>query len=304
MNMQMSIKYIWGIILMAAVCKARIPDEVIYEKLKKISQISPTTAIQIESLNTKINELRDMKFDPNRIVDKKDKLTPLMMIVDISDEQAALKLIDIVMQKGADINKVSKTEKNPVLTLITMHDRPAIVQKLLDYGANPLLKNKTGETAVHSMVKFGLSDDLKKILNYLQAQATLETAFHEEDNYSNTPFLKAVKSDKDYDKIKNIVDLLLAYGADPNYENSKGESVMNYLQAQNDPTSKALYNHIKQKLVYHTYKALEKIPAAREDITMRVSEYLGVGLPKKSEQSAEKIKKEIVSHEEQMPEVE
>lgn len=303
MKMGLKIAQIVAGMLIGCVCQATIPDQVIYEKLKKIAQISPTTSIQRKVLQDKINELANMQFDANAIIDKEMKKTPLMMVVDIPDEQAALQLIDIFIKKGADVNKLDPSGDVPALYFMAINDKPLIVKKLLKYGADPLIKSKNGNTAVHLFAARGFAENLKVLLDHLKDQEKLKEALYDENNSGDTVFLSAVKSLRDYHEIKKIVDLLLDYGADPNYMNSKGESVISYLKSQKDSKSKKLYSHIKQKLLYLTHKALEKIPAAREDITMRVSEYLGVEKPKKPEPEAELPKAEIVSQEESMSEV-
>lgn len=298
MNARAKITHILGGILIGCVCQAAIPDKVIYDKLKKIS-------LNVRVPEAEIKSLADTNFDPNRIFDKDNQYTPLMMIVDIPDERAALELIDILVRKGANVNKVSKKRHDSALSLIRMHDRPAIVRKLLASGADPLIKDKlVVRSALDWMAHNLLTNDLNVVLDDLQVRGKLEDGLHGEDKDGNTPFLLVIKSNQSYEEIKKVVDLMLRYGADPNYENSKGESVMSYLQKQTDQKSQRIYNDIKQKLLYFAHKALEKMPAGQQDISMRVSEYLGVGLPKKVEPVVEKPKVAVVSQEENMPEQE
>ena len=91
--------------------------------------------------------LLEIGFDPNEQIDDKGQ-TPLMIAVSMVRDYDLIKLM---LEKGADPNKQGKF-KATALHLVDSRD-PKIIELLLKYNANPLIKDKFGETPRQAMEK-------------------------------------------------------------------------------------------------------------------------------------------------------
>ena len=75
--------------------------------------------------------------------------------------------IDILfMKKGADINARNNLGETPLFMAVKYNypDSPDTVQKLLDYGADPDIKGRDGNTALHQAARFNKLTLLKTLL--------------------------------------------------------------------------------------------------------------------------------------------
>ena len=117
----------------------------------------------------KIPELLDAGADPNA-VDEENGYSPLSALVYNSiqfDEQQNgfvhddfWKTIELLLQKGADINLIIKAKDGCILTALreSQYTAPEVTQFLLEHGADPNVVNEEGETILNA-VEFSLWAD-------------------------------------------------------------------------------------------------------------------------------------------------
>jgi ankyrin repeat protein/serine/threonine protein kinase len=87
-----------------------------------------------------------------------------------------------------------------------------IMKILLEYGANPNLKDVSGQTPLHLAIVDDKIEIVKLLLEYL-------VDYNLKDNLGNTPLTLAIKKNR-----IEIVELLLQYGADVNLKDDEGRS--------------------------------------------------------------------------------
>jgi ankyrin repeat protein/serine/threonine protein kinase len=87
-----------------------------------------------------------------------------------------------------------------------------IMKILLEYGANPNLKDVSGQTPLHLAIVDDKIEIVKLLLEYL-------VDYNLKDNLGNTPLILAIKKNR-----IEIVELLLQYGADVNLKDDEGRS--------------------------------------------------------------------------------
>jgi ankyrin repeat protein/serine/threonine protein kinase len=87
-----------------------------------------------------------------------------------------------------------------------------IMKILLEYGANPNLKDVSGQTPLHLAIVDDKIEIVKLLLEYL-------VDYNLKDNLGNNPLTLAIKKNR-----IEIVELLLQYGADVNLKDDEGRS--------------------------------------------------------------------------------
>lgn len=86
-------------------------------------------------------------------------------------------ILDLLLEKGADINKVERSNQGTPLIVALRKNSLPLITYLLEKGANPLVKNTKGKTAKQKIdddisVYWGLSEE--SIVNYRAIQALLD----------------------------------------------------------------------------------------------------------------------------------
>ena len=103
-------------------------------------------------------------------------------------------------------------------------EHPEKIQRLLALGADIDVRNYKGKTALHCAAKAGF---LKVIDLLIKEGATVDAI----DNNGETPLFDALRSTiKDSEKRHAATEALLAQGANPNLENRKGLTPMQFAQ--------------------------------------------------------------------------
>ena len=77
-----------------------------------------------------------------------------------------VEILNYLIQKGADVNVQTKSEKSSVLMFACDDNNLEIVKMLLEAGANPNLKDEDGETALQKTD----SEEIKQLLKQYGAK--------------------------------------------------------------------------------------------------------------------------------------
>ena len=87
-------------------------------------------------------------------------LTPLHMAVSCEN----LDIIELLIIEGADVNKVDDNGNPPILLVGSQDEK--IIKMLLEYGANPNIKNSDGRTILDVAYDENLIDLVQLLLGY------------------------------------------------------------------------------------------------------------------------------------------
>ena len=96
--------------------------------------------------------------------------TPLHIVCGWGDTEA----VDALIEAGADVNAIGEAKMTPLFSAV-MGNSVEVVQRLLEAGANPLVKNEDGRIVLDfaQNVKDESNPDSAKLIAFLKA-ATLE----------------------------------------------------------------------------------------------------------------------------------
>lgn len=97
-------------------------------------------------------------IDLNKIDDF--EFTPLHMAVNCGN----LGIIELLIIEGADVNKIDKDGIPPLLCIGGGDEQ--ILKMLLEYGANPNIKDKNGRTALDQAYEGNMVDFVQLLLSY------------------------------------------------------------------------------------------------------------------------------------------
>ncbi len=126
----------------------------------------------------------------------------------LAAEKGDIKTINLLLQKGANIDLPNAKGYNPLFIAIK-NGNSSLIHFLLENGkANPIFKIPSGWTPLHMLASIGKEADIKFLLNILK-RITKNIDFR--DKYGITPLMYAsVKGQAE------LIKLLLESGANPN----------------------------------------------------------------------------------------
>ena len=135
--------------------------------------------------------------------------------LDVSDEELIKQI-----KEFENINEVGRDGRT-LLIHAAFYSRISVVEYLLINGADVLVRDKNGFTALHAAVNAQNYEIIEKLL--------LKGApVNSKDNFGNIPLMRASQFRMD------IIELLLNYGADCMMENNFGVAAYNAFQAYPD----------------------------------------------------------------------
>jgi ankyrin repeat protein len=130
------------------------------EALTELDRTDPTFAPEIRRLIMPVKDRFDAPPVRNPMDDPKDGLrTPPPYMTDPDLRQVAIKLAELALQRGIDVNSACEPDGSTFLHLCVLLRDSAIavdaVAWLLAHGADPNCKRADGETPLSLAVKFG-----------------------------------------------------------------------------------------------------------------------------------------------------
>jgi ankyrin repeat protein len=208
----------------------------------------PPLISAIVSRNIKIiRMLLDKGADIN-IIDDSEMYTPLHLAV-LEDN---IEIIQMLLDKGANINilcySLNNGKKYTPLHLVVLERNIDLVEILLEKGANINLQNSSGETPLHLAV---LEQDINIVKMLLEKGAHINL----QNSSGETPLHLAIKTNEN-DK---IINLLIDKGADKTIKNKNGKTPFN-LPDSNNTTQyiQNLENKNENIQLYKFYKPIIK----------------------------------------------
>lgn len=136
-----------------------------------------------------------------------------------------------LLNQGTDPNK---PESLSLMTPLMAAETAQIAKILIDAGADPKLRDRTGRTALHHAVKMREAASVVQILARLGADLNARA----KDNGQNTPLLCAIEhylEDKDRQETGLVIRILVHLGADINAADAKGDTSLAIAAAHNQP---------------------------------------------------------------------
>ena len=183
----------------------------IFEK-DRIDFDALVTAVNHGHLNV-VNYLLSIGADPHYEVKNAsyDRSTPL--IIAAMTEHANPAVLQQLINVGADINHKCGSGLSALHLVVECNDI-LFVRLLLQNGADPNLKNKNGSTPLFIAAASHNSDIIELLIQY-------GARINEQNSFGCTPLSRVVIFQKG-PKILNTVKQLLLAGADPNIQDSQG----------------------------------------------------------------------------------
>ncbi len=159
--------------------------------------------------------------------------------LEMSREQAmwtALAFEDVdklraILQQGANPNTAEELSQ---MTPLMACETAAIAKVLLEFGADPNLRDRTGRTALHHAVKMREAASVVQLL----VRAGADVNARARDIGESTPLLSAVEhylEDKDHTETELVIRILVHLGADINAADSGGRTALAIAAAHNQP---------------------------------------------------------------------
>lgn len=148
------------------------------------------------------------------------------------------KSIVTLLENEADTNQADNSQTTPLWYLLTTNGNPALVQALLEYGANVETPNATGTTPLWYVLTHPLKEaTIVHIISAVSNTNSLNAA-------GDTPLLYALKNDFS----PNIIQALLANGADPNFQDKNGQNAYDILK-NSRYFNEAMKIHTREKVL-------------------------------------------------------
>lgn len=189
---------------------------------------SPKLARRFQYLRQVLDLLLEHGADPSCFAPLHDRLLPFLY-----DDPT---LLDSLIKGGLLIHMINDRGETVLIQsvkhlriwirdLIQVRQRCAVIEQLLDQGMEPNLQDKGGSTALHHLLVCPLPPELFPLLQRLVSMTDVRL----EDNDGNTPlhnYFVLYKEDPVHPQLppQQVIELLLAHGADRNARNGKGET--------------------------------------------------------------------------------
>lgn len=149
--------------------------------------------------------------------------TPLTIALSNSN----LTMINFLISQGADVDvKLWSSNNRPLMDAVKSSQSLDLVPLLVENGANVNNENTSGATAITYAIS-GYSANKARIIQYLIEQGA---NVNHVDTSGRTYLIQAI----DFKYALEVVNVLLAAGADPNKIDSKGKKAVDYAISSNN----------------------------------------------------------------------
>ncbi|KAI9477612.1 palmitoyltransferase akr1 [Coemansia sp. RSA 989] len=139
----------------------------------------------------------------------------------------------LVEERGANVNIASKEYDAPPLFWAIFHHRINVLVYLLDNGADPTMRDSTGNSVLHAAVHSGSLPALAYLLS--TQLSALGSSVDVEDSYKMTPLMWAC-----YQSKQEMAELLLNMGASVNCQDQSGKSPLHFALMSSLPSLKII----------------------------------------------------------------
>ena len=156
--------------------------------------------------NTIISLISDVAKDKKSL---KDIIDPLKSAIRKCCDYIKIDIINILLEKGADINAKDNYGRTPLMHAIQYGCSEEVIKILLEKGADINAKDNYGWTPLMYAIQYGCSEEVIKIL--LEKGADINA----KDNYGWTPLMHAIH-ECECECSKEVIKILLEKGADIN----------------------------------------------------------------------------------------
>jgi len=117
----------------------------------------------------------------------------------------------VVKNYGYSVNTIHPISGNTLLMIAVCNSSQTTVKQLIDLGADVMIKNNKGSTALHKACRYGSLSTVKMILEKISDPVYVNTV----DNKGRTPLDMLLPYSND-DEVIEIAKILLLHGADIN----------------------------------------------------------------------------------------
>lgn len=178
-------------------------------------------------------------LDGGMDVNSKDAYGNTALIGAAGNGQAAI--VKLLLERGASINLTNDAEHTALMSAAARGDYE-LVHSLIQAGAEVNVRNNQGETALFLATEYGHYNAAKVLLNAAANPNLQNTIPANKANSGFTPLMYAVTHGLTRDQVdwSAIAQLLLENGANPNLNNSHGESALVFANNRQDQTMAAL----------------------------------------------------------------
>ena len=149
--------------------------------------------------------------------------TPLYVAI----KKKNIEIFDLLLNRGADPNStgtVQNTQNQSALYVAVLIDRPDLIQKLLDKGADPQLADSGGAMPISEQIIFSDPD-----MTTIDLLLDKMTNVNQPEKDGSTLLIYAAKNVKMRpEKRQEIMQKLLAKGADKSLKDKNGKTALDY----------------------------------------------------------------------------
>ncbi len=110
-----------------------------------------------------VKRLLDSKASPNTQLGEQNH-TPLILACSIQDDRARKKIVDLLLQRGADVNQQTASGRNAIINAILLDDVD-IVSTLLEYDCDIKLVDCDGNNALCHAAMVGNENIVRKLVH-------------------------------------------------------------------------------------------------------------------------------------------
>ncbi|KAJ5088344.1 hypothetical protein N7456_011960 [Penicillium angulare] len=177
-----------------------------------------------------------VKFSDVNIQNNFGRTPFLQLVYEYDSDENVVPALETMAQHGMSIHTRDFTGKNALLIALSKWSLyrdccQRMIQVLLSFGFDAQETDYEGNSALHWVAKDREGVSLKKISNILVEAGANPNAL---DKGGNSIFHKLIQNDKEWEKLKDRVDVLLALGCPVHTSNDQGRTALHFAVAIED----------------------------------------------------------------------